>query len=156
MLGSLPSCLPASHLLPPTPTASSVASCRSPHPIRACLWRHPRGEIVTEICSWPARPSVTRLVFARLSCCFLSSQTTPVAAASAHCCLCASSSPSSPSACQPHLEAFAAALPHCAQVPCSGSGVFTVATPGPSSTRLAPSGPAPPRPFCLSAPSPGL
>lgn len=67
MLGRLLSCLPVSHLLPPTPTVSSVANYKSPHPIRARLWWHPLGEILIEICLWPARPSLTWLVFAWVS-----------------------------------------------------------------------------------------
>ena len=144
----LPCCL-----LPPAPTASSVADCRSPHPVRACLWWHPRGEIVTEICWWPARPSLTRLVFARVSCCFPSSQTHS-------CCSCISVLAASalppprppPSACQPHLGAFADALPprvfltvlRCPVLAPPSSLWPRLAT---SSTQHAPSGPAPPRPL---------
>lgn len=102
-----------SHLLPPAPTVSSVANCKSPHPIRARLWWHPLGEILIEICLWPARPSLTWLVFAQVSLCFLCSQT------HSFCCSCisllAASAPPPPcpppSTCQAHLETFADALP---------------------------------------------
>ena len=133
VLGSLPSCLAAFSLQPPRPLLWPTAGAHTPSG-RAFGGTHGRDcdwdlLVACQALSDPAGLCPGLLLFPELSDALL------LQLHQRSCCLCASSSPSSPfsmSAPPGSLcgRAPSPCLPHCAQVPCSGSAVFTVATPG--------------------------
>ena len=159
VLGRLLSFLPTSHLLLPTPTGSSVANCKSPHPIRARLWWHPLGEILIEICLWLQGP-LTWQVFAQVT--YWVSCALRLLLLQLHqpsCCLCSSSSSSSPfNMSVPPWNlcrcSSSQCLPHFVQVSCCGSSMFTVTMPGRFIHRARPirSCPAPAHSICWFLP----